>query len=865
VPDEPRIRGASTWPTLTLQGARSAGLQWDIAVSPSVKRLALCVELGTAALVIRQFEIGGTAFVRTSMAALAGAAVHSVLPVRLRLGFFITLSICAIYLVLGAWAGTWVVGTGVAVLGICHLPLSFRIRGALLVVACAALAALRLEWLPLPFEAAVLPVLGSMFVFRTLIYFYDLRHERSAWSPGYALGYFFLLPNVCFALFPVVDFKTFRRTHLQDDPDWTAQVGLQWISRGIVHLVLYRGVYLYATIPPSEVTSVWGLARFVATSFALYMRVSGIFHLVVGMLHLFGFALPETHHRYFLSAGVSDFWRRINIYWKDFMLKLFFYPAYFRLRRRGAVAALVLSTLYVVVMTWFLHACQWFWIEGSFPLRWQDGVFWTILATLMTAGTLAEFRRKEPRGDAVIISRPRLLAARAVRIVATFVGISTLWSLWTSDSLEEWIAVWSVLGNGWAGDTISRLMGPVGVVIGAALLGIASVVPDAEGRSALTADRHLRGPSPFWSVAGLTSVTLLVLALAGSPELWRAFAPPLEEAMAPLRSAPLNQVDLARLQRGYYEDLMNADRFNSRLWELTLKRSPGWGTTTPVMRETGDYRVYELPPFANVVFKGARLHTNGWGMRDREYTRSKPKGTYRIALLGASYVMGSGVGDDETFEGLLEERINRELTPRSGLHYEILNFAVGGYGPLQRLMTLERKAFAFEPDAVLYVAQAGDLVAEVQEMRLAIERDAWPPYPFVRDLLAQAGIRNGMSEEEMLRRLRPDAQALLSWVYDTIAKQCAERGVLPMWGWLPSLNPRGASIPAPRPPPGFVAMNLEGLFDGRDLAGLRLTDWDFHPNAEGHRMIADRLYAEILERGGIDLLRPGFRQALEGQ
>src|SRR5262249_14738492 len=213
----------------------------------------------------------------------------------------------------------------------------------------------------------------------------------------------------------------------------------------------------------------------------------------------------------------------------------------------------------------------------------------------------------------------------------------------------------------------------------------------------------------------------------------------------------------------------------------------------------------------------------------------------------------------------LEQRLNHELTPRSGLRYEVLNFAVGGYGPLPRLMSLELKAFAFEPDAVLYVTHAGDLAMEVHQMRIAIERDAWPPYQFVRDLLEQAGVRKGMSEAEMLRRLRPRGEALLSWVDQAIAKQCAERGVLAMWVWLPSLDPRAAGRSAPRPPPGFVSMNLEGLFDGREFARLRLRDWDFHPNADGHRMIADRLYAEILERGGIDLLRPGTRQAMEGR
>ena len=177
----------------------------------------------------------------------------------------------------------------------------------------------------------------------------------------------------------------------------------------------------------------------------------------------------------------------------------------------------------------------------------------------------------------------------------------------------------------------------------------------------------------------------------------------------------------------------------------------------------------------------------------------------------------------------------------------------------------ERKAFSFDPDAVLYIAQAGDLAMEVRQIRLASERDIWPPYPFVRDLLKQVGIRKGMSEAEILRRLRPRAQVLLSWVDGTISQQCARRRVLPMWTWLPSLDPQTASSRAPRPPPGFVAINLEGLFDGRDLARLRLRDWDFHPNAEGHRKIADRLYAEILEQGGIDRLRPGFRQAMEGQ
>ena len=68
-------------------------------------------------------------------------------------------------------------------------------------------------------------------------------------------------------------------------------------------------------------------------------------HLITGLLLLFGFNLHETHSRFYFANSFIDFWRRINIYWKDFMLKIFYYPAYFRLRRFGNTPALVLATI----------------------------------------------------------------------------------------------------------------------------------------------------------------------------------------------------------------------------------------------------------------------------------------------------------------------------------------------------------------------------------------------------------------------------------------------------------------------------------------------------------------------------------------
>jgi hypothetical protein len=71
----------------------------------------------------------------------------------------------------------------------------------------------------------------------------------------------------------------------------------------------------------------------------------------------------------------------------------------------------------------------------------------------------------------------------------------------------------------------------------------------------------------------------------------------------------------------------------------------------------------DLTPSVTVTNAGALATTNPFGMRDRDYTMEKPPGTYRMLLVGASHELGSGVKDDETFENIVEDRLNGE---RSG-------------------------------------------------------------------------------------------------------------------------------------------------------------------------------------------------------
>ena len=248
---------------------------------------------------------------------------------------------------------------------------------------------------------AIWPILGSMFVFRLVVYLYDLHYQTAPVSVTRSLSYFFMLPNVCFPLFPVVDYQSFCRHYYDEDRYHIYQVGVRWIFRGVVHLILYRILYKNWSISLYEVENAGDLVHYCLWLFLLYLRVSGQFHIIVGMLHLFGFNLAETHHLYYLSSSFTDFWRRINIYWKDFMMKIFFYPVYFRIKGWGPVVALVVSTLVVFVLTWLLHAVQWFWLRGSFLWAANDVLFWTILAALVVVNSLWEVKRGRNRKSAL--------------------------------------------------------------------------------------------------------------------------------------------------------------------------------------------------------------------------------------------------------------------------------------------------------------------------------------------------------------------------------------------------------------------------------------------------------------------------------
>ena len=138
-----------------------------------------------------------------------------------------------------------------------------------------------------------------------------------------------------------------------------------------------------------------------------------------------------------------------------------------------------------------------------------------------------------------------------------------------------------------------------------------------------------------------------------------------------------------------------------------------------------------------------------------------------MSLLGASTEMGWGVEDNETYESLVEAKLNQELGGKAYTKYEILNLAVPGYYPLQQAMVVE-KALSFRPHAVLYMASGRELSRSAAYLAEAVNKRIELPYPGLKEVATAAGLEPGMPEDEAVRRLKPFREKLLSWLYEKI-------------------------------------------------------------------------------------------------
>lgn len=127
--------------------------------------------------------------------------------------------------------------------------------------------------------------------------------------------------------------------------------------------------------------------------------------------------------------------------------------------------------------------------------------------------------------------------------------------------------------------------------------------------------------------------------------------------------------------------------FNTEMWRYsteikTLSKTPGVS--------------HEHFPNKESMLYGVNIKTNSIGFRDYEYNIQKPEDTTRVLVLGDSVTLAWGVDLPDSYPKVLEKMLNEKILQK----YEILNSALGNYNTEMEVNILKKYLF-LDPDIVI--------------------------------------------------------------------------------------------------------------------------------------------------------------------
>jgi DNA-binding protein YbaB len=774
---------------------------------------------------------------------VGGFAVHALLPMPYRLPFFFFLTLAATLRLFGAKEGAVLLLAGMALWGIVRLPLPAKIRTRI-ILAAAGVLALLVGFGKVPdFSGPVIPVLGSIFMFRTILYLYEQRFLKEKSNLWLDLNYFFLLPNLIFFIFPVVDYKTFITRHYSKPALSTYRKGILWMANGVAHLLLYRLIYYYLIPAPSDVLNIYDLLQFMAASYALIVRLAGIFHFSAGVICLFGFDLPATFEHYFFAHSFSDLWRRINIYWRDFIMKVFYYPVYFKLKHLGPIRAMFITVLIIFVVNWFLHGYQWFWIKGAFPLTIQDAVFWAVFGIAVAINSIIQAKTPRKRSQPGIFSA-KDAARLSLKVIGIFTFMSVLWSFWTSNDISEWWAMMRVAQTMTYTQTLALLTGLFFLVA----IGVAVQY------TSFKSQKHKHSTVPSVKKLFLVTIGLSTLSILAMPSVHPAIGTAFSFDTTPIVTTKLNAADQENLFKGYYENLLpnNNNPLMAEMESLQADKPKSWrplralGGNIPVE----DIRLKKLKPNLDIIFKEAPFRTNEHGMHNPPVSKEKPANFYRIGLLGGSIELGGGIPMEQNMTQVAQAMLNN-MSVADSLRFEMLNFAVTGYHPPEQVKVTEKVIEPFDLDALILTAHTDELRRIKRNLYHIIDKGYHQNYPTLNQIIEEAGLQSLPDRMTFDRKITPFLPEVYSWALQRIASQCKDAGVLPVLAYLfvPESNNQPeeefeklSKIAAAE---GFITINLHKYVDDMKEEDLKIALWDGHLSLQAHQRYGVGLAKEI--------------------
>ncbi|MCB0707741.1 MAG: SGNH/GDSL hydrolase family protein, partial [Saprospiraceae bacterium] len=429
-------------------------------------------------------------------------------------------------------------------------------------------------------------------------------------------------------------------------------------------------------------------------------------------------------------------------------------------------------------------------------------------------------------------------AVRAMQVVAMFSFMAIFWTLWSSPTLSDW---WNLVLKAFQapfGEWMQLALRMCGLVL-AAFIGFrifeipqvkAFMEPD-EGKSL----------SVFWG-----GLTLSFFALLTIPSVLTVFQTCVNKPIEHIYESRLTEEDDAQMVNGYYEDLLITNQLTSPLAE-TQRRPEDWTSFgfSDAAISTNDWLKYDFRPSTKSIFKGVELSTNEWGMRDKFYPKEKPEGHFRIGIMGGSYVMGSGVGDNDVFDVVCENALNKPSSQE--IIFDLLNFGVPGYHLLHSTHRFITKATDFDLDAVMVFTHGLDF----RKSKAIVGEGFMSENQIDLDFIVQLAENNGFAYRQIphFETEKSDAfyESVVEACFEEIGNIARENQIFPIYVYWPKTQNEVSTEMvdllcnlAKRQ--GFAIIDLRDVYKGTKKENLMVTSFDGHPSILGHQLVADQVF-----------------------
>jgi hypothetical protein len=176
------------------------------------------------------------------------------------------------------------------------------------------------------------------------------------------------------------------------------------------------------------------------------------------------------------------------------------------------------------------------------------------------------------------------------------------------------------------------------------------------------------------------------------------------------------------------------------------------------------------------------LKYNSHGIRGPERPYAKPPGTYRIVLLGDSFIEGYAVALEQRVSEVLQRLLNSDPRPET---VEVIALGTAGYSTDQELLWLEQEGLRYQPDVVVDMFYANDVWYNARD---SYWRGGKPLFVFDHDTLAltnvpvPTAILDERSTQRSLRSVIEDNSKLYWLVAGALKKQPRLHALIVRWG-----------------------------------------------------------------------------------